>query len=102
MSHHATSRRDYLLTTDGGGFLDNQLLEDSLHPHLQVVGNKMRATFCIWSPRASTDKQSLQELLNLLKGDSTICGIVFQFREIHFIGYTSIKAIGITTTNHAR
>ena len=37
MSHHATSRRDYLLTTDGGCFIDDQLLEDSLHSYLQVI-----------------------------------------------------------------
>ena len=86
MSHHATSRRDYLLTTDGGGFLDNQLLEDSLHPHLQVVGNKMRATFCIWNPGASvlivgvTDKQTTKELLHLLPSDCALCGVILQPR----------------------
>ena len=37
MSHHATSRRDYLLTTDGGCFIYDQLLEDSLHSYLQVI-----------------------------------------------------------------
>ena len=64
MSHHASSRRQNLLTTDGGGFLDYQLLEDSLHSHLQVICDEMRATFCIGSPRASvlgievTDKKT--------------------------------------------
>ncbi len=64
MSHHTASRRDYLLTTDSRCLFDYQLLEDSLHPHLQVIGDEMRTTFCIGSPRAAvlgigvTDKQT--------------------------------------------
>ena len=82
MSHHATSRRDYLLTTDGGCLFDYQFLEDSLHAYLQVIGSQMRTTFCICSPRASvlivgvTDMQPLQELLHLLPSDSAMGRII--------------------------
>ena len=53
MSHNATSRRDNLLTTDCRCLLDYKLLEYSLHPHLQVICDEMRATFCIGSPRTA-------------------------------------------------
>ena len=64
MSHNTSSRRDNLLTADCRCLLDDKLLEDSLHSHLQVIGDEMRATFCIGSPRAAvlgigvTDKQT--------------------------------------------
>ena len=64
MSHHTASRRNNLLTTNGGGFLNDQFLEYSLHSHLQVICDEMRTTFCIGSPRAAvlgievTDKQT--------------------------------------------
>ena len=83
MSHHATSRRDNLLTANGGCFIDDQLLEDSLHSYLQVICDKVRTTFCICSPRASvlivgvTDKQSTKELLHLLPSDSAMGRIIF-------------------------
>ena len=86
MSHHATSRRDYLLTTDGGCFIDDQLLEDSLHSYLQVICDEVRTTFCVWSPRASvlivgvTDKQSTKELLHLFPSDCALCGVIQQPR----------------------
>ena len=82
MNNHVTRRRDNLLTTDGGGFLDDQLFKDSLHSHLQVVGNKMRTTFGIGSPRTSvliievTDKQSTKELLHLLPSDCALGGVI--------------------------
>ena len=82
MNHHADSRRYNLLTANGGGLLDYQFLEDSLHSHLQVVGDEMRATFCIGSPRASVlivevaDKQTTYKLLHLLPSDSAFCGVV--------------------------
>ena len=86
MSHHAASRRDYLLTTDGGCFIDNQLLEDSLHSYLQVICDEVRTTFCVWSPRASvlivgvTDMQPTKELLHLFPSDSSFCGVIQQPR----------------------
>ena len=80
MSHHATSRRDYLLTANGGCFINNQLLEDSLHSYLQVICDEVRTTFCVWSPRASTDKQSQQELLHLFPSDCALCGVILQPR----------------------
>ena len=87
MSHHTSSRRQYFLTANGGGLLDYQFLEDSLHSHLQVVGNEMRATFCIGSPRTSvfivevTDKQTTYKLLNLLPSDSALCSAILQSRQ---------------------
>ena len=86
MSHHAASRRDYLLTTDGGCFIDDQLLEDSLHSYLKIICDEVRTTFCIGSPGTSvlivgvTDMQPLQELLNLLEGDCALCGVILQPR----------------------
>ena len=86
MSHHATSRRDYLLTANGGCFIDDQLLEDSLHSYLKVIGDEVRTTFCVWSPRASvlivgvTDKQSTKELLHLFPSDGALCGVIQQPR----------------------
>ena len=82
MSHHATSRRYYLLTANGGCFIDNQLLEDSLHSYLQVICDEVRTTFCIWSPRASvlivgvTDMQPTKELLHLFPSDCALYGVV--------------------------
>ena len=82
MSHHATSRRDYLLTANGGCFIDDQLLEDSLHSYLQVICDEVRTTFCIGSPRASvlivgvTDMQPTKELLHLFPSDCALYGVV--------------------------
>ena len=86
MSHHAASRRDYLLTANGGCFIDDQLLEDSLHSYLQVICDEVRTTFCVWSPRASvlivgvTDMQPTKELLHLFPSNSTVCGVILQPR----------------------
>ena len=86
MSHHAASRRDYLLTADGGCFIDDQLLEDSLHSYLQVICDEVRTTFCIGSPRASvlivgvTDMQPTKELLHLFPSDCALCGVILQPR----------------------
>ena len=82
MSHHTASRRDYLLTTDGGCFIDDQLLEDSLHSYLQVICDEVRTTFCIWSPAATifsikiADKQTTYKLLHLLPGNCTFCDVI--------------------------
>ena len=86
MNNHVTRRRDNLLTTDGGGFLDNQFLKDSFHSHLQVIGDKMRTTVCVRIPGTAvlivevTDKQTTYKLLNLLPSDCALCCVILQPR----------------------